>query len=167
MNISDNHNIITNDEYEIYVGIRVGTSVLSPSISLTLLILSAFTTAQKSPENMFVKNVSLYFKSLIVAKLTNRVPVNSCLINIFNCVEPEIRLHWFTTIWITLDLIRYCVHVSLQIYAHLHIDLFTIAYPSDIAVNQGIGMNTNTAFISSSSDKNGSIHRRKEINRKH
>uniref|UniRef100_A0A1B0B7F4 diacylglycerol cholinephosphotransferase n=1 Tax=Glossina palpalis gambiensis TaxID=67801 RepID=A0A1B0B7F4_9MUSC len=88
----------------------------------------------------------------------------------FNCVVPEIWLLWFTLIWATQDLMRYCAQVCLEICAHLHIDLFTIPYPPRTAVNQGTSTNTNSASISSSSDKNGATHHRRasrQTNRKH
>uniref|UniRef100_A0A1A9WIS2 diacylglycerol cholinephosphotransferase n=1 Tax=Glossina brevipalpis TaxID=37001 RepID=A0A1A9WIS2_9MUSC len=168
-----------------------GTSVLSPSIPLTLVILPAFIIAQKSPENIFVEHASLYIIAfgLVAAKVTNKLVIAHMtkaemeyldwsllgpgllfLNQYFNCVMPEIWLLWFTLIWATQDLMRYCAQVCLEICAHLHIDLFTIPYPPRTAVNQGTSMNTNSASISSSSDKNGATHHRRasrQTNRKH
>lgn len=167
-----------------------GTSVLSPSIPLTLVILPAFIIAKKSPENIFAEHASLYIIAfgLVAAKVTNKLVIAHMtkaemeyldwsllgpgllfLNQYFNCVVPEIWLLWFTLIWATQDLMRYCAQVCLEICAHLHIDLFTIPYPPRTAVNQGTSTNTNSASISSSSDKNGATHRRgsRQTNRKH
>lgn len=55
-----------------------GTSVLSPSIPLSLVILPAFIIAQKSPENIFNEHPSLYVMSfgLVAAKITNKLVVS-------------------------------------------------------------------------------------------
>ncbi|KAL9912920.1 cholinephosphotransferase 1 isoform X3 [Glossina fuscipes] len=168
-----------------------GTSVLSPSIPLTLVILPAFIIAKKSPENIFSEHASLYIIAfgLVAAKVTNKLVIAHMtkaemeyldwsllgpgllfLNQYFNCVVPEIWLLWFTLIWATQDLMRYCAQVCLEICAHLHIDLFTIPYPPRTAVTQGTSTNTNSASISSSSDKNGATHHRRasrQTNRKH
>uniref|UniRef100_A0A1A9VLL8 diacylglycerol cholinephosphotransferase n=2 Tax=Glossina austeni TaxID=7395 RepID=A0A1A9VLL8_GLOAU len=168
-----------------------GTSVLSPSIPLTLVILPAFIIAKKSPENIFAEHASLYIIAfgLVAAKVTNKLVIAHMtkaemeyldwsllgpgllfLNQYFNCVVPEIWLLWFTLIWATQDLMRYCAQVCLEICAHLHIDLFTIPYPPRTAVNQGTSTNMNSASISSSSDKNGATHHRRgsrQTNRKH
>ncbi|KAI9577507.1 hypothetical protein GQX74_004969 [Glossina fuscipes] len=49
------------------------TNVLSSSTSLTLVTLPALIITQKSPENIFVEYVSLYFMAfaLVVAKVAN------------------------------------------------------------------------------------------------
>lgn len=128
-----------------------GTSVLSPSIPLTLVVLPAFIIAQKSPENIFTEHSSLYIVAfgMVGAKVTNKLVIAHMtkaemeyldwsllgpgllfLNQYFNCVVPEIWLLWFTLIWGTQDLIRYCSQVCLEICAHLHIQLFTIPYPA-------------------------------------
>ncbi|KAM7344518.1 choline/ethanolaminephosphotransferase 1 bbc isoform 3-T3 [Cochliomyia hominivorax] len=128
-----------------------GTSVLSPSIPLTLVVLPAFIIAQKSPENIFTEHSALYIVAfgMVAAKITNKLviahmtkaemeyldwgllgPALLFLNQYFNCVVPEIWLLWFTLVWGTQDLIRYCAQVCLEICAHLHIQLFTIPYPA-------------------------------------
>ncbi|XP_013109311.2 cholinephosphotransferase 1 isoform X5 [Stomoxys calcitrans] len=127
-----------------------GTSVLSPSIPLTLVVLPAFIIAQKSPENIFTEHSSLYIVAfgMVAAKVTNKLviahmtkaemeyldwsllgPALLFLNQYFNCVVPEIWLLWFSLIWGTQDLVRYCSQVCLEICAHLNIQLFTIPYP--------------------------------------
>ncbi|XP_065370593.1 cholinephosphotransferase 1 isoform X3 [Calliphora vicina] len=134
-----------------------GTSVLSPSIPLTLVVLPAFIIAQKSPESIFTEHPSLYIVAfgMVAAKVTNKLviahmtkaemeyldwslfgPALLFLNQYFNCVVPEIWLLWFTLIWGTQDLIRYCSQVCLEICAHLHIQLFTIPYPSKGAASK-------------------------------
>ncbi|XP_073813696.1 choline/ethanolaminephosphotransferase 1 bbc isoform X2 [Musca autumnalis] len=128
-----------------------GTSVLSPSIPLTLVVLPAFIIAQKSPENIFTEHSSLYIIAfgMVAAKVTNKLVIAHMtkaemeyldwsllgpgllfLNQYFNCVVPEIWLLWFTLIWGIQDLVRYCSQVCLEICAHLNIQLFTIPYPS-------------------------------------
>ncbi|XP_019893904.2 cholinephosphotransferase 1 isoform X5 [Musca domestica] len=127
-----------------------GTSVLSPSIPLTLVVLPAFIIAQKSPENIFTEHSALYIIAfgMVAAKVTNKLVIAHMtkaemeyldwsllgpgllfLNQYFNCVVPEIWLLWFTLIWGTQDLVRYCSQVCLEICAHLNIQLFTIPYP--------------------------------------
>lgn len=55
-----------------------GTSVLSPSIPLTLVVLPAFIIAQKSPENIFMEHSSLYIVAfgMVAAKVTNKLVVS-------------------------------------------------------------------------------------------
>ncbi|TMW46025.1 hypothetical protein DOY81_008895 [Sarcophaga bullata] len=97
-----------------------GTSVLSPSIPLTLVVLPAFIIAQKSPENIFTEHSSLYIIAfgMVAAKVTNKLviahmtkaemeyldwsllgPALLFLNQYFNCVVPEIWLLWFTLAW--------------------------------------------------------------------
>uniref|UniRef100_A0A1A9Z2A9 Uncharacterized protein n=1 Tax=Glossina pallidipes TaxID=7398 RepID=A0A1A9Z2A9_GLOPL len=54
-----------------------GTSVLLPSPSLTLMILSPFIIAQKPTENIFVEHASLYFIifGFVAAKVTNKLMI--------------------------------------------------------------------------------------------
>ncbi|XP_037825273.1 cholinephosphotransferase 1 isoform X2 [Lucilia sericata] len=149
-----------------------GTSVLSPSIPLTLVVLPAFIIAQKSPENIFTEHSSLYIVAfgMVAAKVTNKLviahmtkaemeyldwsllgPALLFLNQYFNCVVPEIWLLWFTLIWGTQDLIRYCSQVCLEICAHLHIQLFTIPYPA-----KGAGASKSHATKSGQTNNHGS-----------
>uniref|UniRef100_A0A1B0BL55 Uncharacterized protein n=1 Tax=Glossina palpalis gambiensis TaxID=67801 RepID=A0A1B0BL55_9MUSC len=77
------------------------TNVLSSSTSLTLVTLPALIITQKSPENIFVEYVSLYFMAfaLVVAKVANILqsldwsllsPDLLFLKQYFNFVVPEV-----------------------------------------------------------------------------
>uniref|UniRef100_A0A1A9VE48 Uncharacterized protein n=1 Tax=Glossina austeni TaxID=7395 RepID=A0A1A9VE48_GLOAU len=104
----------------VFCAIVAGASVLLPSPSLTLMILSPFIIAQKPPENIFVEHASLYFIvfGLVAAKVTNKLMIAHItkaemgyldrsilgpgllfLNQYFNCVVPEIWLLWFPPIW--------------------------------------------------------------------
>ncbi|XP_017468426.1 PREDICTED: cholinephosphotransferase 1 isoform X2 [Rhagoletis zephyria] len=167
-----------------------GTSVLSPSIPLTMVILPALIIAQKSPQNIFTEHSALYILAfgMVAAKVTNKLviahmtkaemeyldwsqlgPALLFFNQYFNCVLPEIWLLWFTLIWGTQDLIRYCSKVCVEICNHLHIYLFTIPHPgknSTQTVSQGTNAPTTSMSMSASAaavaqDKNGGTHHRK------
>ncbi|XP_036332955.1 cholinephosphotransferase 1 isoform X4 [Rhagoletis pomonella] len=167
-----------------------GTSVLSPSIPLTMVILPALIIAQKSPQNIFTEHSALYILAfgMVAAKVTNKLviahmtkaemeyldwsqlgPALLFFNQYFNCVLPEIWLLWFTLIWGTQDLIRYCSKVCVEICNHLHIYLFTIPHlgkNSTQTVSQGTNAPTTSMSMSASAaavaqDKNGGTHHRK------
>ncbi|XP_049309882.1 cholinephosphotransferase 1 isoform X3 [Bactrocera dorsalis] len=149
-----------------------GTSVLSPSIPLTMVILPALIIAQKSPQNIFTEHASLYILAfgMVAAKVTNKLviahmtkaemeyldwsqlgPALLFFNQYFNCVVPEIWLLWFSLFWGTQDLIRYCSKVCLEICNHLHINLFTIPYAGKNApqtVSQGTSAPTTSMSMS-------------------
>ncbi|KAH8245876.1 hypothetical protein KR038_009935 [Drosophila bunnanda] len=170
-----------------------GTSVLSPSIPLTLVVLPALMIAQKSPQNIFTEHASVYILAfgMVAAKVTNKLviahmtksemdyldwsllgPSLLFLNQYFNCVVPEIWLLWFTLIWGTQDLLRYCAQVCLEICQHLRIDLFRIPYTPK---GQGMASHPATASVSSqsnfggsgSADKNGGAAHRKSKSKPH
>ncbi|XP_020817845.1 cholinephosphotransferase 1 isoform X2 [Drosophila serrata] len=170
-----------------------GTSVLSPSIPLTLVVLPALMIAQKSPQNIFTEHASVYILAfgMVAAKVTNKLviahmtksemdyldwsllgPSLLFLNQYFNCVVPEIWLLWFTLIWGTQDLLRYCAQVCLEICQHLRIDLFRIPYTPK---GQSLPSHPATASVSSqsnfggggSADKNGGAAHRKSKSKPH
>lgn len=47
----------------------------------------------------------------------------------FNNFVSEYYVLWFALIWCTIDLMRYCGQVCLEICDHLRIELFRIPYP--------------------------------------
>ncbi|XP_055856675.1 choline/ethanolaminephosphotransferase 1 isoform X4 [Episyrphus balteatus] len=168
------------------IWIAKGTSVLSPSIPLSLVVLPAFIIAQKSPQSIFEQHSSLYILAfgMVAAKVTNKLviahmtksemeyldwsqlgPALLFLNQYFNCVVPEIWLLWFTLIWGTQDLLRYCSQVCLEICDHLHIQLFKIPYPPKGPATVSQGTNPPTTSLSMTSgaphDKNGGSHHRK------
>ncbi|KAH8401388.1 hypothetical protein KR009_005102 [Drosophila setifemur] len=160
-----------------------GTSVLSPSIPLTLVVLPALMIAQKSPQNIFTEHASVYIMAfgMVAAKITNKLviahmtksemdyldwsllgPSLLFLNQYFNCIVPEIWLLWFTLIWGTQDLLRYCAQVCLEICQHLRIDLFRIPYTPKATASVSSQSN-----FGSSADKNGGTAHRKSKSKPH
>lgn len=166
-----------------------GTSVLSPSIPLTLVVLPALMIAQKSPENIFTEHASVYILAfgMVAAKITNKLviahmtksemeyldwsllgPSLLFLNQYFNCIVPEIWLLWFTLIWGTQDLLRYCAQVCLEICQHLRIDLFRIPYtPKGSSGHPGTASVSSQSNIGSNADKNGGTTHRKSKSKPH
>ncbi|XP_039480642.1 cholinephosphotransferase 1 isoform X2 [Drosophila santomea] len=169
-----------------------GTSVLSPSIPLTLVVLPALMIAQKSPQNIFTEHASVYILAfgMVAAKVTNKLviahmtkaemeyldwsllgPSLLFLNQYFNCIVPEIWLLWFTLIWGTQDLLRYCAQVCLEICQHLRIDLFRIQYtPKGAATHPStasVSSQSNFGSSGSSADKNGGSAHRKSKSKPH
>ncbi|XP_039228167.1 choline/ethanolaminephosphotransferase 1 isoform X5 [Drosophila yakuba] len=169
-----------------------GTSVLSPSIPLTLVVLPALMIAQKSPQNIFTEHASVYILAfgMVAAKVTNKLviahmtkaemeyldwsllgPSLLFLNQYFNCIVPEIWLLWFTLIWGTQDLLRYCAQVCLEICQHLRIDLFRIPYsPKGAATHPAtasVSSQSNFGSSGSSADKNGGSAHRKSKSKPH
>ncbi|XP_054269905.1 choline/ethanolaminephosphotransferase 1 isoform X5 [Macrosteles quadrilineatus] len=124
-----------------------GTSVLSPVIPLSLVIVPAFIIWRKSEENLYENHPCLYVLAfgLVAAKVTNRLvvahmtknemeyldsslfgPAMLFLNQYFNCFIPEYYVLWLCVIWVTLDLIRYSGQVCKEICDYLHIELFRI-----------------------------------------
>ncbi|XP_016957513.1 cholinephosphotransferase 1 isoform X2 [Drosophila biarmipes] len=166
-----------------------GTSVLSPSIPLTLVVLPALMIAQKSPQNIFTEHASVYILAfgMVAAKVTNKLviahmtksemeyldwsllgPSLLFLNQYFNCIVPEIWLLWFTLMWGTQDLLRYCSQVCLEICQHLRIDLFRIPYtPKGQAPHPATASVSSQSNIGSSADKNGGTAHRKSKSKPH
>ncbi|XP_017001117.1 cholinephosphotransferase 1 isoform X3 [Drosophila takahashii] len=166
-----------------------GTSVLSPSIPLTLVVLPALMIAQKSPQNIFTEHASVYIMAfgMVAAKVTNKLviahmtksemeyldwsllgPALLFLNQYFNCIVPEIWLLWFTLIWGTQDLLRYCAQVCLEICQHLRIDLFRIPYtPKGAAPHPATASVSSQSNIGGSADKNGGTAHRKSKSKPH
>ncbi|XP_030557639.1 cholinephosphotransferase 1-like isoform X4 [Drosophila novamexicana] len=160
-----------------------GTSVLSPSIPLTLVVLPALMIAQKSPENIFTEHASVFILAfgMVAAKITNKLviahmtkaemeyldwsllgPALLFLNQYFNCIVPEIWLLWFTLAWGTQDLLRYCAQVCLEICQHLRIDLFRIPYGPKVLNTSSVGSQSNVG-----ADKNGGTSHRKSKSKAH
>ncbi|KMY93515.1 cholinephosphotransferase 1 isoform X1 [Drosophila simulans] len=166
-----------------------GTSVLSPSIPLTLVVLPALMIAQKSPQNLFTEHASVYIMAfgMVAAKVTNKLviahmtkaemeyldwsllgPSLLFLNQYFNCIVPEIWLLWFTLIWGTQDLLRYCAQVCLEICQHLRIDLFRIPYtPKGATPHPATASVSSQSNFGSSADKNGGSAHRKSKSKPH
>ncbi|XP_011871645.1 PREDICTED: cholinephosphotransferase 1 isoform X9 [Vollenhovia emeryi] len=124
-----------------------GTSVLSPIIPFSFVVVPAFIIYRKSAEHVYENHPALYILSfgMVAAKVTNRLVVahmtknemqylDSSLIGpamlflnqYFNFFIKEYYVLWLCFIWVTLDLFRYCAQVCLEICDHMKIKLFRI-----------------------------------------
>jgi hypothetical protein len=127
-----------------------GTSVLSPSFPLLLVIVPAWVIAYKSDQAIYHNQPILYVLmfGLIAAKMTNRLvvahmckseihhrdpvllaPLALFLNQYFNTFFPEEWLLKISLAWVIFDLVRYCSLVCLEICDYLKVDLFRIPYP--------------------------------------
>uniref|UniRef100_A0A2A4J7T5 diacylglycerol cholinephosphotransferase n=1 Tax=Heliothis virescens TaxID=7102 RepID=A0A2A4J7T5_HELVI len=125
-----------------------GTSILSPVIPFSLVVVPAFIIFQKSESNVYQHHPSLYILAfgMVAAKVTNRLvvahmtksemeyydwsllgPAMLFLNQYFNHALPEYYVLWLCTIWVCVDLVRYCGQICLEICTHLRIQLFRIA----------------------------------------
>lgn len=130
-----------------------GTSVLSPSFHIGVIITLALMIYKKSSEQLFEKHPCLYVLAFgcVSAKLTNRLvvahmtksemqrndlafvgPALLFLNQYFNSFINEYCLLWVALALSVFDLVRYCVSVCNQIAAHLNICVFTIQPPSSV-----------------------------------
>ncbi|CAL1673748.1 unnamed protein product [Lasius platythorax] len=142
-----------------------GTSVLSPIIPFSFVIVPAFIIYRKSAEHVYENHPALYILAfgMVAAKVTNRLVVahmtknemqylDSSLIGpamlflnqYFNFFIKEYYVLWLCFIWVTLDLFRYSAQVCLEICDHMKIKLFRI--PCD--------HHTSTIQISNAAEKN-------------
>ncbi|XP_063379765.1 cholinephosphotransferase 1 isoform X4 [Cydia fagiglandana] len=127
-----------------------GTSILSPVIPFSLVVVPAFIIFQKSESHVYENHPALYILAfgMVAAKVTNRLvvahmtksemdlydwsllgPAMLFLNQYFNNAIPEYYVLWLCTIWVCVDLVRYCGQVCMEICAHLKIALFRIPYP--------------------------------------
>nr|CAD7577192.1 unnamed protein product [Timema californicum] len=124
-----------------------GTSVLSPIIPFSMVVVPAFIIYRKSVEHVYENHPVLYILAfgMVAAKVTNRLVVahmskseleylDSSLIGpamlflnqYFNFFIQEYIVLWLCLVWVTLDLLRYCSQVCLEICDYLKIELFRI-----------------------------------------
>ncbi|XP_058054311.1 cholinephosphotransferase 1 isoform X3 [Anopheles bellator] len=127
-----------------------GTSVLSPIIPFLFVVVPAYVISQKSTDHIYENHPALYIMAfgMITAKVTNRLvvahmtksemeyldwgligPLCLFLNQYFNCFLPEYLVLWFCLLWCTIDLIRYCGQICLEICDYLRIELFRIPFP--------------------------------------
>uniref|UniRef100_A0A6M2DVT2 diacylglycerol cholinephosphotransferase n=1 Tax=Xenopsylla cheopis TaxID=163159 RepID=A0A6M2DVT2_XENCH len=127
-----------------------GTSVLSPIIPFSLVVIPAFIICQKSPDHIFENHPALYILAfgMVAAKVTNRLVVAHMtksemeyldwallgpsllfLNQYFNNFVNEYYVLCLCLVLSTFDLMRYCAQVCLEICEHLRIQLFKIPYP--------------------------------------
>ncbi|TRY64970.1 hypothetical protein DNTS_024645 [Danionella cerebrum] len=128
-----------------------GTSVLSPSFHIGVVITLALMIYKKSSVQLFERHPCLYTLAFgcVSAKLTNRLvvahmtksemhrndlaftgPALLFLNQYFNSFIDEYLLLWVALVLSAFDLVRYCVSVCNQIAAHLKISVFSIQPPS-------------------------------------
>ncbi|XP_063636307.1 cholinephosphotransferase 1 isoform X2 [Cydia splendana] len=131
-----------------------GTSILSPVIPFSLVVVPAFIIFQKSESHVYENHPALYILAfgMVAAKVTNRLvvahmtksemdlydwsllgPAMLFLNQYFNNAIPEYYVLWLCTIWVCVDLVRYCGQVCMEICAHLKIALFRIPHPPALA----------------------------------
>ncbi|XP_012534147.1 cholinephosphotransferase 1 isoform X7 [Monomorium pharaonis] len=124
-----------------------GTSVLSPIIPFSFVVVPAFIIYRKSAEHVYENHPALYILSfgMVAAKVTNRLVVahmtknemqylDSSLIGpamlflnqYFNFFFKEYCVLWLCFIWVTLDFFRYSAQVCREICDHMKIKLFRI-----------------------------------------
>ncbi|XP_037037894.1 cholinephosphotransferase 1 isoform X2 [Bradysia coprophila] len=158
-----------------------GTSVISPILPFLAVVLPAFIISEKSVDGIFENYTSLYILAfgMVAAKVTNKLviahmtksemgyldaglmgPLLLFLNQYFNCFLPEYCVLWIAMIWCTLDLMRYCSQVCLEICDHLNIELFRIPYPPRLPTNPAAtllkqGTSAQLAPSNSTSDRNG------------
>ncbi|XP_047526503.1 cholinephosphotransferase 1 isoform X1 [Vanessa atalanta] len=127
-----------------------GTSILSPVIPFSLVVVPAFIIFQKSESHVYENHPALYILAfgMVAAKVTNRLvvahmtksemeyydwsllgPAMLFLNQYFNNAIPEYYVLWLCTIWVVANLMRYCGQICLEICDHLKIHLFRIPYP--------------------------------------
>lgn len=127
-----------------------GTSVLSPVIPFSMVLVPAFIIYQKSTQEIYQNHPALYILAfgLVAAKVTNRLvvahmtksemdymdwsllgPAMLFLNQYFNTFVNEYYVLWLCLIWVSVDLMRYCYQICQEICDHLHIELFRIPYP--------------------------------------
>ncbi|KAF5287225.1 hypothetical protein FQA39_LY16002 [Lamprigera yunnana] len=126
-----------------------GTSILSPVIPFSMVLVPAFIIYRKSIENVYEQHPSLYILSfgMVAAKVTNRLvvahmtksemeymdwsligPAMLFFNQYFNTFIPEYIVLWLCMMWVLFDLIRYSTQICREICDHLHIELFSISY---------------------------------------
>ncbi|XP_008192559.1 choline/ethanolaminephosphotransferase 1 isoform X4 [Tribolium castaneum] len=127
-----------------------GTSVLSPVIPFSMVLVPAFIIYQKSTQHVYEEHPALYILAfgLVAAKVTNRLvvahmtksemdymdwsllgPTMLFLNQYFNTFIKEYYILWLCMIWVIVDLLRYCYQICQEICDFLHVELFRIPYP--------------------------------------
>ncbi|XP_077289833.1 choline/ethanolaminephosphotransferase 1 bbc isoform X6 [Arctopsyche grandis] len=145
-----------------------GTSVLSPVIPFSMVIVPAFIIYQKSESLVYENHPCLYIIAfgMVAAKVTNRLVVSHMtksemeyfdwslmgpamlfLNQYFNNAIPEYYVLWMCLIWVAVDLIRYSCQICLEICEYLKIKLFHIPYPPPMIKNNTSQTNVSTTVI--------------------
>ncbi|XP_074108343.1 choline/ethanolaminephosphotransferase 1 bbc isoform X3 [Cotesia typhae] len=129
-----------------------GTSVLSPIIPFSLVVVPAYIIYRKSADQVYQNHPALYILSfgMVAAKVTNRLVVahmtknemeyldtaliGPCMLFLnqyFNFYFDEYYVLWLCFIWVAFDFLKYSSQVCLEICNHLKIMLFRIPYSND------------------------------------
>ncbi|XP_056646307.1 choline/ethanolaminephosphotransferase 1 isoform X3 [Diorhabda carinulata] len=127
-----------------------GTSVLSPIIPFSMVLVPAFIIYKKSTQEIYQNHPALYILAFgfVAAKVTNRLvvahmtksemdytdwalmgPAMLFLNQYFNTFINEYYVLWLCLVWVLIDLLRYCTQICLEICDYLHLQLFRIPYP--------------------------------------
>ncbi|CAG5005908.1 unnamed protein product [Parnassius apollo] len=155
-----------------------GTSILSPVIPFSFVVVPAFIIFQKSESHVYENHPSLYIIAfgMVAAKVTNRLvvahmtksemeyydwsmlgPSMLFLNQYFNNALPEYYVLWMCTIWVVVDFMRYCGQICLEICDHLKIRLFWIPYPPvNVQANMHSSTHANERNVTSDSEKSES-----------
>ncbi|CAK1578867.1 unnamed protein product [Parnassius mnemosyne] len=153
-----------------------GTSILSPVIPFSFVVVPAFIIFQKSESHVYENHPSLYIIAfgMVAAKVTNRLvvahmtksemdyydwsmlgPSMLFLNQYFNNALPEYYVLWMCTIWVCIDFMRYCGQICLEICDHLKIRLFWIPYPP-VNVQANMQTSAHERNVTSDSEKSES-----------
>ncbi|CAH1983883.1 unnamed protein product [Acanthoscelides obtectus] len=143
-----------------------GTSVLSPVIPFSMVLVPAFIIYKKSTQEIYENHPALYILAfgLVATKVTNKLvvahmtksemeytdssllgPTMLFLNQYFNTFINEYYVLWLCLIWVVIDLVRYCSQICQEICDYLHVELFRIPYPGG----------PQKSFVQSPSEKNG------------
>lgn len=155
-----------------------GTSVLSPIIPFSFVVVPAFIIYRKSAEHVYENHPALYILAfgMVAAKVTNRLVVahmtknemeylDSSLIGpamlflnqYFNFFIKEYYVLWLCFIWVTLDLLRYSSQICLEICDYMKIKLFRIPLGDH-----------RMSLVSNTAEKNGTNRsQRNRLQKKH
>ncbi|XP_063593626.1 cholinephosphotransferase 1-like isoform X1 [Penaeus indicus] len=153
-----------------------GTSVLSPVVPLSLILVPAVLIAWKSPESLFLQDPTIYLLTFgcVAARVTNRLvvahmtksemaysdasllgPAALFLNQYFNCPISEKYLLYCVCAYVIYDLIKYCRQVCLEICEHLNIMMFTIVpkYPQTKATSSMEKNGSSSKYMTRSKSK--------------
>ncbi|CAG5076731.1 Similar to chpt1: Cholinephosphotransferase 1 (Danio rerio) [Cotesia congregata] len=135
-----------------------GTSVLSPIIPFSLVVVPAYIIYRKSADQVYQNHPALYILSfgMVAAKVTNRLVVahmtknemeyldtaliGPCMLFLnqyFNFYFDEYYVLWLCFIWVAFDFLKYSSQVCLEICNHLKIMLFRIPYSNNDSDKNG------------------------------
>jgi len=160
-----------------------GTSILSPSIPILLVVISALTIFHKSPSNIFEEHLCLYLITfgLVTAKITNKLvvahmskseiskldsvfigPLLLFLNQYFNTFINEYVLLWIALIYILVDFLYYSYSTCSQIADYLNILILSIQYARPTNQKQSSSRNSITEKSSNGRERHRPYNLRAE-----